>query len=233
MLFVILCLSCGCVAHIDIPKPATQQAAGIGIEVKLRGPLGYPLYNADVVYFAKTDIADNATEEFIAQTNYANSGRVYFLNAPPGDYSAVAASFKTPLSSDNYITYFPQDLVRISKVSIKESHIYYAGSHILDMSIGICTDEADDAQLHYAALFDPNSKKCGFVVNIMDKIAKTPMLYTNNTLVPLDVGLTYHYRGSIYESANDTNSKIEFINNALNDLRNSEWHNVIREQSAP
>ena len=207
----------GCATAQPVPEPSQPQSSGIGIEVKLRAPIGIFSNKPDSVYFTEIGTENALLQKQIFRSNYAKDGRVYLLNAPPGTYVAVAAFFfkqgaprAAPQSpgvtlsagplSGGYTTYFSKDIVERTKVTVRESQFAFMGGYVVDQSAGL--DGADAVQAHY-------------------KDVVAPRATTNTILMGLSGDI--HYRGALNESMNDEQARSQFLNNAKGDLAGSTW----------
>lgn len=216
----------GCVTTPTVPNMKAQDGSGLGIAIKLRGPLGFPTYDAQIVYFVRLDAGRDLHPETVYVSNFAKDGRVYLLNAAPGEYAAIAASF-TALGPDLYLTYFPEDIAELTRVLVDSATFQYAGSYLVDMSIGLCEGEADETQLYFSERFAPGSPKCGLVKPLLHKVAKGPLVIIGSNVI-LSGASTYHYRGSLREVKRDNSDKNEFLIKAQEDLVEGGWRSVIK-----
>ena len=205
----------GCATAQRVPDPSQPQSSGIGIEVKLKAPIGIFSNKPDSIYFTEIGAENALLQKQIFRSNYAKDGRVYLLNAPPGTYVAVAAFFfkqgaprAAPQSpgvtlsggplSGGYTTYFSKDIVERTKVSVRENQFVFMGSYVVDQSAGL--DGADAVQAHYKNVVAPGA--------------------TTNTIL---MGLSgdIHYRGALNESRNDEQARRQFLADAKQDLAGS------------
>ncbi len=183
------------------PGPAiAPSTAVIGMEVKIRGPLSFPTYSADIVYFVrKCDGEDDCNGALIPST-FAKKGRAYLVGAKPGNYVAVAALFQVLNTQDRYVAYFPTAMIDATATQVSEGDArHLVGSFVLGTSIGLCRESAEPQQLDYAELIDPGSVKCGMAGTVMDKIARSNPVIVGGIAVPTG-GPVYHYRGLAKEA---------------------------------
>jgi len=221
ILFTVL-IAAGCATVPAVPKVENKSSSGIGVVVRLIGPLKFPTYDADVVYFARACADQEKCEATVYASSYAKDGRVYWLNVPPGDYVAIAASFSVLNAPDTYITYFPKKLVNLTRVNVETGKFMYAGNYVLDTSIGICPSDADETQVYYAERFEPGSPKCGLLKTTMSKIAKAQVVFVGSHAFPIG-GHMYHYRGSIHEASRDDSHEKGFLMRAQEDIAEGGW----------
>ncbi len=183
-------------------------SSGIGISVVLRPPSRLGSYDAQVVYFARLDAERDIRQASVIPSDYAKDGRVYLLNVPPGEYVAVAASSEYfslfPAGSYHYTAYFSKELVELTRVSIENGQLAFAGSYVVDESIGL--KKADSVQLHYGEIIAPGAVKSGC----------------------FQVPGSSHYRGSLHEARRDDGAKAEFLNKAREDLAKGGWDALIK-----
>ena len=233
LMFVVCIAATGCAIRTvaPAPKPEQDQSAGVGLFIELRAPVGWPTYRADGAYFVKLDGKEipHATE-LVASNYRSNSGSIYLLNAPPGDYAVVAAYFTlTDLSGreeSSYTTYFRRDLVELTRVSIEKGHLTFGGKFEVDMSVNVCPEDADDIQLHYANVLSPTALKCGLFRQISEQLATNSTVIGNR--VYLAGGMNYYYRGSPLKSNRDDAERRQFLDRARSDLSEAGWTNWLK-----
>ena len=158
-------LATGCVTPVPVPKMEHQEASGIAISVKIKRPLGWPTDDAQQVYFIKVDGNAGIHSSTVIQSNFEKDGMVYLLNADPGDYSAVAAwhvgtaaptaptlpgfSITFNPAAMGFTTYFPKDIVELTRVSVEKGQIACAGTYVLSTSV---FGDRDPTQSHYQSV---------------------------------------------------------------------------------
>jgi len=225
VLFIIVELV-GCAA-IPPPKPQEPQSAAIGISVQLRAPIRIFSSNADMVYFIKIDEeGDLYNQERFIRSNYLKDGQVYFLNVEPGRYAAVACYQIKSVTRMNpytgqmsgrteseYTTFFPEELIKLTEVSVKAGTIKFMGTYVVDQTAGF--READNAQLHYFQLIAPGAY-----------FGPTTTLL----LSMLSGHGDYYYTGSLHEKHCAKQDEIEFLANALEHFEGSEWIYSVQER---
>lgn len=212
----------GCASLAPVP-PEGEQSAGVGIYVEVQVS-GFVTYRADTIYFVKRCLARNGCDEKLIASNYSKEGRVYWLNAEPGEYLAVAAAFESGMVGDIslYFAYFPEALSVASTVEIRPGHFSYAGSYKVQASHGLCPDNAESGQLKYAQRVDPDSPKCGFLQPLLHKLSKADLVYIGGKAYSVGAQ-TYHYRGTGYEVLAGRNEQAAFVTRARQDLSGSGW----------
>ncbi len=219
----------GCTTISTVPFRSAPDSSGIGLSVKIINSMIVPVtYNADVVYFSKRCEYAESCDPIIYISSYAKDGRMYWLDVPPGEYVAVAASFRQFADPNNYITYFPDQVIKKTTVRVEAAKFNYLGDYILDMSLGVCPDKADSSQLHYAEVFAPGVAKCGFLKIIGERLASTPVMFIGNQAYAVGGG-DYHYRGEIRQAGWDEGLRNDFIARAKQDLKGKGWDPLLEQ----
>lgn len=214
VLFAIL-LS-GCATTQPIPELSQPQSSGLAIEVSLKAPIGIFSAKPDQVYFAKVDGEDGLLQQQIVRSNYSKDGRAYLLNARPGTYIAVASFFSragvpagppspgfsisVTTGRSGYTTYFSEELVELTKVTVRENDFAFMGSYVVDQSVGL--GGADGVQTHYKNIIAPGAATGTFLMGLRGDV---------------------HYRGTMLERKTDEQARNDFLRNAKDDLAGSAW----------
>lgn len=236
MLVVILSAACGS-APRHPPAPVMAQAAAITIKIHLRLPTLKFSDGDDVattVYFVKACTQPGTPcEERLIPSNHERNGRVYLLNAEPGEYRPVAASFESVrtvllvTSRGVAITYLPDSLAREASVEVQPGRLVDAGQHLIHATYGVCRDTADPGQVRVAELMDPGTEKCGLVDVAVDALLHIYRLMKPEVVIG---GKTYpagtsahHYRGLSHEALPDA-SNADSLEAARKDLEAAGWH---------
>ncbi len=224
-LFIIVELA-GCVT-IPPPRPYAPGSAAIGISVKLRAPIRMFSSNADKVYFIKIDEeGDLYNQERFIRSNYLKDGQVYYLNVEPGRYAAVACYQIKSVTRMNpytgqmsgrteseYTTFFPEELIKLTEVLVEAGTIKFMGKYVVDQTTSF--QEADNAQLHYFQLIAPGAY----------------FQPTTTLLLSMLSGHgDYYYTGSLHEEHCDKEDETEFLTNALEHFKNSDWINNVQKR---
>lgn len=182
--------------EVPTPHPGTT----IVLEVKVRGPMGFPTYDADTVFFVRRCAADAGCDGTLIPSRFARKGRAYLVDVAPGQYVAVAAMFQVLGAADQYLVYFPQSIIDATdSEAAAGGGIIAAGSYVLGMSPSLCPDTAEPQQLAYAEMVEPDTKKCGFAKIVMDKVARSGPIIVGGIAIPTNA-LLYHNRGTAKES---------------------------------
>ena len=210
-LFLTLLIA-GC-ATTPPPKMMQPSASGIAISVKLQRPLGWPTDDAGRVYFVKLKNGNNLQEGTIIQSNYEKDGRIYLLNATPGNYVAVAAWTSMSVASGTHgvfnnvehITLFSRDVIELTRVSVGGGQIVCAGNFLFKTS---AFGDLDQIQQHYHdALRNHPSDIVGYILQ-----GSSP----------------WFHRGTLAEVQNDNKAKDECLRKAKEDLAQGGWAEIIK-----
>jgi hypothetical protein len=137
-----------------LPDP---ELGSIGVTVKAS-------WKATNVYFVYLeDDKDAWTAEFVIRSNYRKKKQVYLLNAKPGRYVAVAASFGGEGSSfgERWVSggpepevseaFFSMETILLTEVTVGPGQMVFMGDFLVDLEIS----SADEVQAHYDRLISP------------------------------------------------------------------------------
>ncbi len=179
-----------------LPKMLGPQAAGVGISIRIHSALRSQ--EPDAAYFVRVDDRDNVFGLYTLRSNYAKGHNAYLLNAKPGLYAVVAASYTQSLPglSIDRVAYFPEDLIRKTIVEVKPGTLSYMGTFEVDMAAMAGFRSADRAQEYYRA-----------------KVGTSPV----NTFQSME-------KKSMREPA----SEEKFYEKAREDFSESEWSRILR-----
>jgi len=202
----IVALLAGCATTQPISEVSQPQSSALAIDVLVKPPMGLGSHDPVQVYFARIEGADGQMQQSIIRSNYVKGSRAYLLNARPGTYVAVASMFLTPgLRSGTYITYFPQNVLDHTKVTVRENEVAFMGAYVLGTSVGL--DGADEVQTHYKNVIAPGQATGIFAMSFSGAV---------------------HYRGALLERKADEQSRSEFFLKAKDDLSGSGWTTRIK-----
>jgi hypothetical protein len=198
-----------------LPAPHGADAAALTIRVDLRLPLQAWLDSADAVattvYFVKDcPPSDPPCDEKLIPSNHENHGRVYLLNAEPGEYRPVAAAYQSAVyyvvgsAHVVNVVYFPDDLVSNAGVQVQAGRMSDAGHYRVHAVHEVCATTADPGQLRYAELMEPGVRKCGLLGILTDSLRHplrglTSPLVIGNKAYPAGTGAN-HFRGVSHET---------------------------------
>lgn len=233
VMFLAACAS----APAGLPAPLGKDAAAITIRVNLRLPVQEWLNSADVsattVYFVKAcPPAGPPCEEKLIASNHEKLGRVYLLNAEPGDYRPVAAAYQTAVfygigaAHIVNIAYLSDTAAREAAVKVLPGRIADAGHFRVRAVEEVCPDTADPAQLRHAELMEPGVRKCGILASLIDSIRHSLSdighrpVYGNKAF-PQNTGAN-HFRGVSHETLR-TGSDPKVIEEARRELEAAGW----------
>jgi len=227
----------GCAGTMPPVKPLSSEMPAIGIAIKIRAPVKIFSSKPNRVYFIKLDEADSAASanylvqsNQLIQSNYVNQNQMYLLNAKPGRYAVVAAfhSKSTPNipgggspgksgvsvsvgvnmpSETKYNTFFSKELIKLTEVTVKPGEMVFMGDYVIDQSTGF--KEADDTQSYYLQLIAPGAKT-GYM----------SMAFSGSN----------YYRGALHEHKRDRQAEMQFLTNALEHLKGTEWVKMIDKE---
>lgn len=201
-----------CATPAKPPEMLGAQPAGIGISVGIDSALQNQKPNA--TYFVRLSDRNNVLSSYpaVIRSNYVNGYSVYLLNAEPGIYAAVAASYSqflappAPVASGFNLTvssgtigrvaYFPENLIRKTVVEVKPGTISYMGTYEVDMAAMAGFRSADKAQEHYRS--------------------------------QMQSGLISTFQSAEKKAARDLASEKEFFQKAREDFSDSDWLRIIR-----
>lgn len=152
LLFLITIIGLTACATTKPPEMVGTQPAGAGISVGIHSALQNQKPNA--AYFVKLSNRDNVLSMYpVIRSNYTNGYNAYLLNAEPGLYAVVAASYSQFMPAwggrIDRVAYFTEDLIRKTVVEVKPGAISYMGTYEVDMAFMAGFRSADKAQEHY------------------------------------------------------------------------------------
>jgi len=200
----------GCAATMPVPKMADPQRSAIGIQVATKSLFGTTQQNR--VYFVKIDETDGITQNQVIPSNFIKDGRIYFLNAKPGKYAAVASlEIQTGYNAPTYHRYsfFSKEQIEATIVDVQAAEIVFMGNYLIDQALGL--DNAEPIQYHYSELLLPGGQKNGMGNVFMGSVSG-------------DI----QYKVSTFTLKNDDKTKAEFMKNAKEDLEEGGWGELIK-----
>lgn len=221
--FCALLVLAGCAARPVVPSPVDEHASVLGMYLEVRVS-GLATYRADVIYFVRRCQANETCDDRLIPSSYGKDGRVYLLNAEPGEYLAVATAFESGMLGDRsiYFAYFPDALANASAVTLKRGGQVFAGGYKLFASMGLCPDNAEPGQLKYAQVIEPDTPKCGFWKPLAHKLSKGDFIFIGGKAYSVGQQ-TFHYRGTTYEASPDHGDAAAFFTQAQGDLGGAGW----------
>jgi hypothetical protein len=200
----------GCETPGKPPEMLGTTPAAIGLSVGIDSAFQNQKPNA--AYFVKLGDRNNVLSVYpVIRSNYVNGYHVYLLNAEPGLYAVVAASYSQfmpappPTSGGVSVTvsggtigrvaYFSEDVIRKTIVEVKPGSISYMGTYEIDMAAMAGFRAADRAQTHYRS--------------------------------QMQTGLASTFESKEKKSVRDAESEKEFLQKARQDFAESDWRRVI------
>jgi len=165
--YISILLFAGC-ASIPPVAPQNGESSIVGISVKISGRIYAPY--PDSIFLIKLNEKEKSclSENEFLTSNFQEDGRYYFLNAEPGRYIAIGAFRKSESADaygnsskvrpDDYIYYFPADMVQLTDTTIKKGESAFMGEYEthLPFNFEYGIKNPDDAQLYYCKRLQPN-----------------------------------------------------------------------------
>jgi len=223
---VILVLFLAGCAAVPVPKMEQTDASGIAISVKVKAPpFGFPTESAVKVFFARIDGSGSIQQSEVIPSNYNKDGRVYLLNATPGEYVAVAASLPRQSASPGpaapglsvtvtltkqNITFFQKEVVDQIRVSVGKAQMVCAGDYILSASL---LGERDAIQRHYETV----------ILGLDEPLTTAEIVMRGGGW-----GKSASWRGMLHEAKNGDDAKSDCFRKAKEDLAEGGWHMLIK-----
>jgi hypothetical protein len=211
-----------CAEFQPVPKSFDQQSSVIGISLEARGPAIINTIKLDKVYFIRLDEKDLPyNKKEVLQSNYSSGESFYLLNAPPGRYAVVAAlSYVESGATSNglpksttYRVFFPKNLIDKSIVTVTPGSFNFMGAFSVGTSLGL--DHADEAQLHYSNLLQPNG-----AVSIGNNLFSSMLVGS--------MSVTYTAKLKNFNLNKDTEKA--FLGKTEKHLKDAGWANLIAQR---
>ena len=148
--------------------PVNNNSSILAISINVKQPIPLFTSNIQTVYFIKLDKRSNIVSyNTVIKSNYNNKECIYLLNAEPGRYAAIAAFEKDAPSQPDWQNrgsrassynsfYFSTDIIKLSEVEVMPGEISFMGSFTLQKPWSISFSNADEAQLHFSGLLQPD-----------------------------------------------------------------------------
>lgn len=223
--FAVMLIS-GCASNpVAVPNPYNSESAGVGVALKVNLS-GMITYRADTIYFVRgcPDAEENCGSQFV-RSNYAKDGRIYLLNAEPGEYMAVAAAVDINVLGDHsvYFVYFPGTLAEKTKIKVRPGRLENAGNYVVSAAYGVCPENAEADQLKHAEMMAPGVPKCGFWNILAYQLATSNYIFIAGKAYTAGTQI-FHYRGTGFEELQNAGDPLEFYRNANSDLSGAGWN---------
>ena len=125
----------------------------------------------------------------------------------------VASSGHTTVSvgisigATEYTTYFPENLIKLTDVTVGQEAIAYMGTLTLNTSVGL--DGADGTQRYFYRML-------------------APLGHEDMNYVVLAFSGNYHYRGSLRDALQSDSEQAKFREHAREALGEVGWGNMVR-----
>jgi len=144
---VLAACATGC-ASTPAPGPKEPTAPGsalLGVLFEARPPIAFGSEPQRVVAFVKLEEGEDplAADTWL-QASYEEGGRVYLLDAEPGEYVAVACA------AEGMMTFLDEDMIRRTRVTVPRGGVAFMGKFVVDQHFS--WSGSDAAQKHYRKL---------------------------------------------------------------------------------
>jgi hypothetical protein len=171
-LLALVLLAGACVWTPFVPEPQGPELGGLGVQVEVRAPIGLFKDTAQTVYFARVDGGEGVERGSVLLSTLSCGDRIYLLNAPPGEYVAVAAEWQraiqpppttpgnAPTESARSVTYrafFSRETIEATRVTLAPGRFALMGRLSVDSSAS-GLGGADAAQRHYGGVIAPGAR---------------------------------------------------------------------------
>lgn len=164
-----------------LPQPDPERGS-IGVTIRAIPPAKMGKIAAVQVYFVRpAEDGDVLNAEYVIPSNYSKKKQVYFLNAKPGRYVAVAARLSSRGTGFKYEAFFSMEMLPEMEVTVVPGKLVFMGDFLLETSTKM--KEADRAQSHFYRLISPATARKGYMARTF--LGKAP--YTA-TLKSVDKG---------------------------------------------
>lgn len=147
----------------QLPAPDPERGS-LAISIEATPPVGFGRMPAVQVYLVNLDRdADPFNADSVMQSNYSDGDQVYFLNAKPGRYVAVAARLRgAPMTAGwEYHAFLSRDTISQTETTVVAGRIAFMGQFSLKTSTKM--EDADPAQAHYYRVISPETARKGFM----------------------------------------------------------------------
>ena len=146
-----------------LPAPDPERGA-IAVTVRGRFPLGQKSPAIQVYFVRLAEDADMYSAESVIASDFSKGKQVYLLNAKPGRYVAVAARLRNQaafVAAGDYVVFFDRALIPQTAIEVTAGRIAFMGDLAVDLKVKM--SEADEAQMHYLRLVEPEAARMGFM----------------------------------------------------------------------
>ncbi len=157
-----------------LPQPDPERGS-IGVTIRAIPPAKMGKIAAVQVYFVRpAEDGDVLNAEYVIRTNYSNKKQIYFLNAKPGRYVAVAARLSGGGTGFKYEAFFSMEMLPEMEVTVVPGKLVFMGDFLLNTSTKM--KEADRVQSHFYRLISPDTARKGYMARTF--IGKAPYTAT-------------------------------------------------------
>lgn len=199
LMMSVLCLTLISCATSKVPVNDRDLPTAAGVSVKLKAPVGMFSNDADAVFIVQIDSNGEPNTGNFFRSSFSRDGRVYLLNALPGEYAIVGTYF---YNYGSFTSYLSKDSIEKTRFTVREGDFTFIGNLVIDTSLGL--DGADKMQILYSNLISPGGAGAGYLSG------------------------DHHYKAEIIEFNNNIELKKDFIENAKKDLKGGGWDSILR-----
>jgi hypothetical protein len=195
---VLLLIFTSC-ATTKVPVNEKNIPSVAGVSIKIKAPIGIFWNYADAVFFVQIDSNGEPSKDNFIRSSFSKDGRVYLLNALPGEYAIVGTFF---YNYGSFTSYLSKSSIEKTKFKVSEGSFTFIGELVIDTSSGL--DGADTMQIVYSNLISPGGVGAG--------------IFSGD----------HHYKGEIIEFINNIDLNKKFIEKAKKDLEGGGWDSILR-----
>jgi hypothetical protein len=154
----------------QLPVPDPERGA-LAVTIKAIPPMKLGSMPAVQIFLVNLDRdADPLDAESVTPSNYSDGEQVYFLNARPGRYVAVAARLRgAALSREEFHAFFSQEMIPQTETTVVAGRMAFMGRFTVQTSTKMT--DADPAQAHYYRLILPETSRLGFMARALNGTA--------------------------------------------------------------
>ena len=178
-------------------------------------------FSPDKVYFVTAERKEDLyTLGRMVESNYVKFNRAYLLNALPGYYAAVAAhhTIESMRITYHYKTFFTQEVVEHTGVSVGPGTIAYMGDYVVNQVSDLTN--TDEAQISFMPLVDRTA---------LLRMGGTKEAIMTGTVAGV-AGGEFSYSGVLGEANRDRRTEETFLEKAMDDLRDGGWSGILQQR---
>lgn len=122
---------CGCLAPVRPAEPSEAGQGALVLSLSFKGVTlpNFRRHGARAVYFARLDAKGEPDMDHLLVSNYAKGRWVYLLDAPPGRYTPVAASYS--FGRSRFLARIPPQLQKELSSTVRPGELSFGGKGIL------------------------------------------------------------------------------------------------------